>query len=223
MGFARENGVWGRSYTARMFVADAAAVVATLLAWTTLVPQITKLWRTRNADGVSATWAMAGAVSNAAWTAYLLSQRLWLAVPSTAVSVLFYLLVGWLIARTGRALGVPTLLGSAWATLLVIVGLAGGWSGLGLLLGVSFGVQAIPSVWTAFRTWAPQGISPGTWQLALAEGSLWLVYGAAYRDRPIVIYGVLSCLTSLLMLSRYYGTRRRWLDRGRRTSLRSTV
>jgi uncharacterized protein with PQ loop repeat len=195
-----------------MLIADTAAVVATLLAIVTLIPQVTKLWRTRNAEGVSATWATLGTVSNGAWTAYLLSQALWLAVPSTAVMAVFYLITVLLIGRAGRPTRTAVVLGTAGALLMVVAGLVGGWSGLGLVLGVSFGVQAMPSVWTAFRTWAPRGISSGTWQLILIEGLLWLVYGAGHGDRAIVVFGILSSIASALMLGRYYTTRHRWLD-----------
>jgi hypothetical protein len=195
-----------------MLIADTAAVVATLLAIVTLIPQVLKLWRTRNADGVSATWATFGAVSNGAWTAYLLSQGLWLAIPSTAVMAFFYLMTAALIGRAGRTTSIAVVLGAVWAVFLAAAGLVGGWPGLGLVLGVSFGVQATPSVWTAFRTWAPKGISTGTWKLILIEGLLWTVYGAGHGDRAIVVFGILSSLTSALMLSRYYTTRDRWLD-----------
>ncbi|MDF1596887.1 MAG: PQ-loop domain-containing transporter [Acidimicrobiia bacterium] len=204
-----------------MLIADSAAVLATLLAFVTLVPQVMKLWNTRNADGVSTTWASLGMVSNAAWTAYLYSQDLWLALPSTTSMVLFYTLTIGLIAWTGRPIARAVMLGSSWALILTLVGVIGGWAGLGVLLGVSFGVQATPSLWTAFRTWAPKGISPGTWQLTLVEGLLWLVYGAAYSDRAIVMFGILSSAASSLMVARYYMTRRRWLEPAHARSLRS--
>ena len=199
-------------YTAAMLIADTAAVVASLLAIVTLLPQVTKLWRTRNAEGVSATWATVGAVSNGAWAAYLFSQALWIAVPSTAAMAFFYLVTAVLIGRAGRPMGTAVVLGTAWALLQVAAGLVGGWSGLGLVLGVSFGVQATPSLWTAFRTRAPRGISSGTWQLILIEGLLWTVYGAGHGDRAVVVFGILSSFASALMLGRYYTTRHRWLD-----------
>lgn len=204
-----------------MLIADTAAVFATLLAFVTLIPQVRKLWRTRNADGVSTTWAVLGAVSNAAWTVYLTSQALWLALPSTASMVVFYLLTIGLIGWTGRRLGRGLVIGAGWATLLILATVAGGWPVLGLVLGVSFGVQAAPSLWTAFRTWAPSGISPGTWQLTLIEGLFWLVYGVGYRDAAIVMFGVLSSITAALIVARYYLTRHRWLDRAEAPSLRS--
>lgn len=200
------------TYTAPMLIADSAAIVASLLAIVTLIPQVKKLWRTKNADGVSATWATFGTVSNAAWTAYLISQALWLAVPSTAAMGIFYSITVVLIGRTGRSTRTALALGTSWALVLAGAGVVGGWSGLGLVLGVSFGIQATPSVWTAFRTWAPLGISPGTWKLILIEGLLWLVYGIGHQDLPIVAFGILSSIASSLMLGRYYSTRHRWLD-----------
>jgi uncharacterized protein with PQ loop repeat len=200
-----------------VFIADTAAVTATLLAFVTLIPQVAKLARTKNAEGVSTTWAVLGAVSNAAWAAYLVSQRLWLAVPSTAVMAVFYVVTVGLIGWTGRPVLRPLSVGALWASVLTVVGVVGGWAGLGILLGVSFGVQATPSLWTAFRTWAPSGISPGTWQLTLIEGLLWLVYGAAYTDQAIVLFGILSSVASALMVARYYGTRHRWLESSRAT------
>lgn len=204
-----------------MLIADTAAVLATLLAFVTLVPQVTKLWKTRNAEGVSATWATLGAVSNAAWVAYLTSQELWLALPSTASMAIFFAVTAGLIMRTGQSIGQSVLLGSLWAVILTAAGLIGSWAGLGTLLGVSFGVQATPSLWTAFRTRTPSGISPGTWQLTLIEGLLWLVYGAGHSDRPIVLFGVLSSIAATLMLARYYSTRKRWLDSEDRDTVRS--
>ncbi len=206
-----------------MLIADSAAVIATVLAVITLIPQITKLRRTRNAEGVSATWAAFGTVSNGAWATYLASQSLWLALPSTSVMAIFYLVTLLLIGRTGRSILRAISLGSLWALALAAAGLVGGWQGLGLVLGVSFGVQATPSIWTAFNTRAPRGISSGTWQLILIEGVLWGVYGVGYSDRAVVLYGILSTIASALMLGRYYGTRHRWLDPTRPPSVPSST
>lgn len=206
-----------------MLIADSAAVLATLFAFITLIPQIVKLWRTRNADGVSATWASLGATSNAAWVAYLTSQGLWLALPSTVFMSVFFAITVGLIGWTGRPSARPILLGFGWGLVLTLVGIVGGWASLGLLLGVSFGVQAAPTVYTAFRTWAPSGISPGTWQLTLVEGALWLIYGLGYRDLAVIMFGILSSITAILVMSRYYSTRHRWLESSERPPLRSAT
>ncbi|MEX1044273.1 MAG: PQ-loop domain-containing transporter, partial [Acidimicrobiia bacterium] len=76
-----------------MTLADVAVIAATVLAWWSLIPQIRKLIRTEDATGVSGTWPAIGLVSNAAWTAYLVSQALWAATPATTVMVFFYFVV----------------------------------------------------------------------------------------------------------------------------------
>lgn len=195
-------------------LASIAAVVATALAFTSLVPQINKLWRTGSAEGVSGTWATFGAVTNGAWTAYLLTQKLWLAVPSTAVVTIFYGVTLLLIIRTGRKAAPPLRLGTVWLGTLICVGVLSGWDALGVVLGLSYVVQATPSVWAAFRTVTPRGIAPGTWGIALVEAILWGFYGWFHEDLAIVLFGILATLTSTLILTRYLATRHRWAAAG---------
>jgi hypothetical protein len=89
-------------------LADLAVITATVMAWWSLIPQIRKLLRTANPSGVSGTWPAIGLVSNAGWTAYLLSQQLWAAVPSTTVMVFFYAVVLRALHRTGVPLAQPS-------------------------------------------------------------------------------------------------------------------
>lgn len=192
-----------------MSLADVAVVVATLLSWVSLLPQIVKLARGRDASGVSATWPAIGLVSNAAWTAYLLAGRLWAAAPSTAVMVVFYALVLRYLHLSGLPLRRPLARGAAWAAALAAVGAAGGWPLFGIVLGWSYAVQLSPSVWTAYRTDRPTGVSPGTWALISFEGVLWGMYGWWNADTPIVVYAVVGAVTGILVLARHSATRRR--------------
>ena len=192
-----------------MTFADLAVVTATLLAWGSLVPQIRKLARTGDVVGVSANWPAMGLVTNAAWTSYLLSQALWLAAPSTAVMVGFYALVLWMLHRSGASLLRPAAGGGVWAAGLTVVGLAGGWGTLGIVLGWSYAVQLSPQVWTAYRTWRPSGIAPGTWMLVTVEAALWWIYGWWFSDTPIMIYAAVGVTAGVLILVRYSVTRHR--------------
>jgi uncharacterized protein with PQ loop repeat len=191
--------------------ADLAVVTATLLAWSSLVPQIRKLAKTGDIAGVSANWPAMGFVTNAAWTSYLLSQRLWLAAPSTAVMVGFYALVLWMLGRSGAALVKPAVAGAVWAAGLAVTGLVGGWGALGIVLGWSYAAQLSPQVWTAYRTWLPSGIAPGTWTLVTVEAALWWIYGWWFSDTPIMIYATVGMTAGILILIRYAATRRRTL------------
>lgn len=192
-----------------MVLADAAAVAATILATAFLVPQLVKLARTRDPGGVSPTWAAIGAVSNAAWFAYMLSQRLWVAAPSAVPILAFYILTVAYLRRAGAESRDAVGRAALWAVMLGATLGFGSWSTLGLVLGLSFGLQMVPSVWTAYRSPRPTGISAGTWWIGLTEAVLWFVYGRAYADLPLQVFGLTYLVGSALMLGRYYVTRRR--------------
>jgi uncharacterized protein with PQ loop repeat len=190
-------------------LANVAIITATVLAASALVPQVIRLLRTQNPDGVSATWAAFGIVTNATWTVYLISQALWLALPSVIMVVAGYAVTFVLLYRLGVRTGTPISLGIGWICTLAAVGAVGGWTGLGTLLGFSYAVQVAPGIWTAYRTHRPAGISPGTWWILLIEGLLWGYYGWWNADTPLMIFAVVATLASIAMLGRYGATRHR--------------
>ena len=59
-----------------------------------------------------------------------------------------------------------------------------------------------PSVWTAYKTIDPSGISPGTWWIGLAEAILWGYYGWFHADAGIVTFFVVGVIGSTLILGR---------------------
>ena len=195
-----------------MSAADIAVVGATALAAVFLLPQTVRLARTGDAAGVSATWPALGAVTNVGWFAYLLSRRLWLSAPSTVFMVVFYSTILFYLRRSGRGLQAPIRRGGVWAAILLAVLAGGGWPALGVVLGSSYVVQMAPPVWSAYRTRAPSGIAAGTWWIGGVESLLWGFYGWSYGDLPIVIFAVVAATASVLMLSRFYATRRRWQE-----------
>lgn len=190
-------------------LADVAIIAATVLAASALVPQVLKLLRTRTPDGVSATWAAFGVVTNVAWAVYLTSQALWLTLPAVVMVVTGYAVTFALLRRLGGAAGASSLLGAGWAFTLATIGALGGWTVLGTVLGFSYAVQVAPGVWTAYRTYLPAGISPGTWWIVLVEGLLWGYYGWWHGDTPLMIFAVVATVASIAMLARYSATRRR--------------
>ena len=82
-----------------------------------------------------------------------------------------------------------------------------GWTTLGVVLGLSYGVMLTPSVWTAFRTADPSGISPGTWWIGIAEDFLWGYYLWIHSDVGMLAFSVVSLVGSLVMVARYHSTR----------------
>ena len=188
---------------------DAAVIVATVMAITALVPQARRLLLTRNTAGVSITWTVMGTVTNAAWFVYVSTEGLWASAPATVVSSLFY---GWLfvlLTRLGTPWAMAVRIGAAWAVALIVVTVLTSLAVLGTVLGLAFALQVAPSVWTAYRTYAPAGVAPGTWLLTFIQVFLWGTYGIAHDDAPIIIFSITGSAASSLMLARWAVTRHR--------------
>lgn len=188
-------------------LANVAVILATIGTVTFLIPQIVKLVRTRDSEGVSSTWPALGFVTNVGWFAYVIAQALWVAIVAPFVTFISYGVTLWALARTGRDLTGSSLRGLAWAGLLSATTVIAGWDALGVVLGLSYAVMLAPSIWTAYRTPDPSGISPGTWWIGLAEALLWGYYGLYHADAGIITFGVVGIVGCSLMLVRYHTTR----------------
>lgn len=189
--------------------ADIAVILATVMAIVALIPQVRRLQRTRDAAGVSIAWTAIGTVTNAGWFIYVSTQALWASAPATVISSAFYAWLFVLLAGLGTPSRSAARLGAGWAVLLAIITSFTGFAVMGTLLGLAYAVQVGPSVWTAYRTWAPTGVAPTTWLLMFLQVFLWGLYGIAHGDVPIMIYGVTGLTASGLMLARWYVTRGR--------------
>ena len=186
-----------------------APLAAAAFAIPQFLPQMLKLRATRDAAGVSWSWAALTAVNNAAWTAYFALSRDWAAlVPSCSVTLLAgaltVMLTGWPPVRP-RALALM----GAWAAALAAVGSASGRDALGTLLTGAFVVQVAPSLLAAYRTARPSGVSAGTWMLILGELACFLAYGLHEADPRLVTLGSAGVVASTLMLARITWTARR--------------
>jgi hypothetical protein len=122
-------------------------------------------------------------------------------VPSSSATLLAGALAT-MLARRGQARARPVVLIGAWAAFLAIALAVAGRSGLGTLLTAAFVVQVTPSVWTAYRTARPTGISRGTWLLIFGELSCWTIFGVHRSDPRLTILGLTGVAASLLMLAR---------------------
>jgi uncharacterized protein with PQ loop repeat len=181
---------------------DLLVIVATGLAWWSLIPQIARLVRTGDPTGVSQSWPAIGLASNAGWSVYLGREGLWPAVPSTVVMTVFYALVMWAMRRAGGPIRRGALVGLAWAGTLGSTALVAGNAGMGLLLAGSYVLQFTPAVVAAYRVRRPTGVSPATWASIGVESALWGAYGWLNGDLPVVLYGVAGVLTTLLIVGR---------------------
>jgi uncharacterized protein with PQ loop repeat len=166
------------------------------------LPQILKLRLTHDTAGVSWPWAALTSLNNAAWLAYFLLSQYWTAsIPSSAAASLAGT-VAIMLARRGLVTPRAAILVGGWATLLVTSYAVAGRAGLGTLLAAASIVQVTPSIWTAYRTTRPTGISRGTWLLVLGELSCWTLVGFYQSDARLISLGVTGVIASLLMLAR---------------------
>lgn len=166
------------------------------------LPQIVKLRITHDTAGVSWSWAALTSLNNSAWLAYFLLSHYWTAsIPSSAAASLAGT-VAIMLARRGLVTPRAAVLVGGWATLLVTSYAVAGRAGLGTLLAAASIVQVTPSIWTAYRTTRPTGISRGTWLLVLGELSCWTVFGLYQSDARLISLGVTGVIASLLMLGR---------------------
>jgi hypothetical protein len=122
-------------------------------------------------------------------------------VPASSATLLAGALAT-MLARRGQARARPVVLIGAWVALLAAAFAVAGRSGLGALLTAAFVVQVTPSIWTAYRTARPTGISQGTWLLILGELSCWTIFGVHKSDPRLITLGFTGVAASLLMLTR---------------------
>ena len=189
-----------------MDVLDYAPIAATVFAVPEFLPQLLKLRATRDTAGISWSWATLAGINNAAWLAYFALEHYWTAlIPSSSATALAGTLVVLLSTRV-RARRRPSILIGTWAAMLVAAYLVLGRTGLGALLTAAFAVQVAPSLWTAYRTAHPTGISSGTWLLILGELSCWLTFGLHKSDPRLITLGLTGLTASALMLARIYRT-----------------
>jgi len=183
-------------------VLDFLPIAAAVFAVPQFLPQLIAVRRTGDTAGVSWSWAALTSVSNAGWIAYFALSRLWTAlVPAISATVF----AGILAVMLGRRAGIPrrpAAIAAGWAVLLGLVWALAGRTGLGTALTASFVLQVAPSVWTAYRTDRPSGISRGTWLFILAELLSWGLYGLHVSDPRLTVLGWTGVVTSVLMLAR---------------------
>jgi uncharacterized protein with PQ loop repeat len=185
---------------------DALPIAAAAFAIPQFLPQLLKLRASGDTAGVSWPWAALTSVNNAAWFGYFALSAYWAAlVPSSSATLLAGALAV-MLARRGQAKARPAVLIAVWVALLAAAFTVAGRSGLGTLLTAAFVVQVTPSVWTAYRTARPTGISAGTWLLIFGELSCWATFGVHKADPRLIILGFTGVAASLLMLARIHRT-----------------
>jgi hypothetical protein len=190
-------------------VLDYLPLAAAAFAIPQFLPQILKLRATRDTVGLSWPWAALTAIDNAGWVGYFALFRYWTAlVPSLSVTLLAGALTV-MLTRRGKMQSRQLVMIVAGATALAAAYAVAGRDGLGTVLTAASGVQVTPSLWTAYRTARPTGISTGTWGLIFGELLCFLAFGLHESDPRLIALGAIGVTASILMLARIY-----WAGRG---------
>jgi uncharacterized protein with PQ loop repeat len=166
------------------------------------LPQILKLRTTGDTAGVSWAWASLTSLNNAAWLAYFVLSAYWTAIVPSSAAMLLAGTVSVMLALRGRARPQAVAVVAAWGVALAVAYGVAGRIGLGTLLTAASIVQVAPSIWTAYRTPNPTGISRGTWLLIGGELTCWTVFGLYQSDPRLLVLGVTGVTASLAMLAR---------------------
>lgn len=196
-----------------------APIAATAFAVPEFLPQILKLRARHDTAGVSWSWATLTSINNAAWIAYFALEGYGVALVPSSSAVLLVGTLAVMLTLRGRATLRPLVLISAWAAMLITAYAVAGRTGLGTLLTAAFIVQVAPSIWTAYRTARPTGLSSGTWMLVLGELSCWMIFGLYKSDPRLITLGMTGVTASALMLVRIHRTGRGPASRARTRDL----
>lgn len=187
---------------------DYAPLAAAAFAIPQFLPQILRVRGTDDTAGVSWSWATLTSVNNSAWFVYFTLSGYWAAlVPASSATLLAGALAA-ILASRGAVATRPAILIATWAALLTTVFAIAGRTGLGTALTAAFVLQVTPSIWTAYRTHRPTGVSPGTWTLIFGELTCWTIFGIHTADPRLIALGLTGVTASTLMLSRIHRTSR---------------
>lgn len=181
---------------------DWLPIAATVFAVPQFVPQLDSVRRTGDTSGVSWSWAALTSVNNGGWIVYFALSRLWTALVPAICATALAAVLAVLLGRRGGIQYRPAAIVTAWAMVLTASWAVAGGAGIGTALTAAFIIQVTPSVWTAYRTHQPTGISRGTWWFILAELLCWGIYGLHKSDLRLTVLGWTGVGASLLMLAR---------------------
>jgi len=182
----------------------AAAVASSLLfVW----PQVLRLARTHDADGISIVttlWAMAGFTL---WSAYGVRKGLpaiWIA---NGQALLGFAAVLALCARWNPPVRRVSLLVIVEGALLALLGTRVPVDAIGICAIVVGATSFVPQAVVAWRTADVSGVSVATYVLLSISATLWAVYGVLRRDPIVVAPNLLIVPTAVLVAVRAAASR----------------
>ncbi len=189
-------------------------VIANILGWVMIIPQLRKLYKSGSTEGLSAQWMGVALAMNLGWISYGAALGLWGIVPVSVIALFLYGLMAVHFCRIDRGSSLFLLAAGFFVPFLLVLAALTftDWKGVGLFLGFGYAVQFAPATWSAVSSPRPEGVSMLTWCFALAEGIIWFLYGMSQNDTALVIGGgggmLMSAVIVLRMLFFFSGKRK---------------
>lgn len=183
-------------------VAEACALVATVLAVAAAIPQLHRVIRGGDGRGVSITTAALGVGTEVTWVAYASARGLWSALPEAVAMTAANVLLLIALRRRGAVTRQAAQAGGLWAVALAAAGAFGGVNVIAVVLGGAYLVQVVPAVWTVWTTAMPSGVAVSTWTMIGLEGVLWGVYGLHHADPAVLCFAVIATVAAAAILAR---------------------
>ena len=199
-------------------VVPAIGLLAATVGITVTAPQVLRLVRTPNADGMSHGSAVLGLLATTTWLTYGVmitdAPQILANVPGIVGAVAIYVLV---VTRGGFAWR-PGLAGAlTWAALITAAFVLRGPQTVGMLATAVTLVARVPQVHTVFRSTSLAALSRTSMLLGAASASLWLSYGILTADMP-----VWTSSSAVLVLTAVILGRQAYVLRAQRQPARAT-
>jgi uncharacterized protein with PQ loop repeat len=180
-------------------IAGAAAVVSSLaFVW----PQVVRLLRTRDPQGISALsalWAMGGF---SLWTAYGLDRHLYPIVIANGQALIGFAIVLVLRCLWGDPVRSVRTIATAEAITIVVYASTASSTAVGIAAILVGATSFLPQAYVALRALDVAGVSAATYTLLTLSASLWILYGVLRRDALIIAPNLLIVPTAALIAVR---------------------
>ncbi|MEI7847310.1 MAG: hypothetical protein WCK35_16040 [Chloroflexota bacterium] len=173
--------------------------IGTLIGLIRALPQFFRLYRAREAFGVSVDTAATSSIVSFGWAAYgFLTSQAYVSFATGSSGVIFALITI-LALRFGRKVN-EFRVAPLWLGVVILAGLFGGKIGLGIALPISVLAANIPQLLVAYKEGNLTDLSLGTWLLSIADGLVWGIYSLIQRDFSIMIFALFQLTTSGLIV-----------------------
>lgn len=180
-------------------LAGTAAVASSLVfVW----PQVARLARSRDPQGISvvgALWAMAGFTL---WSAYGLQQARYPIFIANGQALVGFGIILALRVRHGDEVRGIRVIAVVTAVLLVLVGTLAPAAAVGAIAIVVSATGYLPQAVVAWRAIDVTGVSSLTYWLLAASGSLWILYGLSTGDFLVIAPNLLIVPTATVIAVR---------------------